>query len=415
MGGSSRRRIGSLALVAALLVNGLVLVALSGDATASGKTGCGAKHNQICPLAVMPQVTNPTQIAAEIQAEPLTPGTIGQVVKAEEKSVPVKWEGPTTPTKLPSHPLNLALISCSNSLHGCVTPLTGAAAAAKALGWTSTEYDGGGSPASWNKVILNAVASKVSAILFTSINPLVIQQGLAAAKKAHIPVISASSGSSSPNPTVATPKGEIFPLLDVSQSFVDTGRQMADWIINDSHGKAHILDITDKEYTSGVSSPGAVDEINRRCPNCTISTFNFLGANVGTTLASQTVDYLRAHPSINYVIVAYDPAAAVIVPAMAQAGMTHIKVCSLLGDQQNLNFIRSGEVQTCDAAYDNYYTGWAMVDQLLRYLNHQPFATPLGENTPSVLLDKSNLPAPGSDWQTSINYRAKYLALWRKK
>jgi ribose transport system substrate-binding protein len=414
MGGILRWRLGAVALATILGTSGVGLATMNGAASASGAGNCGAKHNQLCPAQVVPQVSNPAQIVAAIQSEPLTPGSISQVVAKLKKSVPVGWAGPTTSTKLPAKPLKLALISCSASLHGCVTPLLGAEAAAKKLGWKYTLYDGGGSPSSWNKVMLTAVASRVNAILFTSINPLVIQQSLRAAKAAGIPVISASSGSSQPNPTVAVPKGDIFPLLDVSQSFVDTGRQIADWIINDSKGKANVLVLTDKEYTSGVSMPGSVDEFNRRCPNCVLSTFDFLGANVGTTLASQTVDYLRAHPAIKYVDVAYDPAAAVVVPALAQAGMSKIKVCSLLGDQQNLNFIRTGEVQTCDAAYDNYYTGWAMVDQLLRHLNKQPFSTPLGENTPSVLLDKTNLPPSGSDWQTKVNYEAKYLALWKK-
>lgn len=414
MGGILRWRFGALALATVLATSGFGLATLDSAATASATNNCGANHNQLCPAAVVPQVSNPAQVLAAIQSEPLTPGTIGQVVANLKKSVPVSWGGPTSATKLPTKPLKLALISCSASLHGCVTPLLGAEVAAKKLGWSYTLYDGGGSPAAWNKVMLTAIASRVNAILFTSINPLVIQQSMKAAKAAGIPVISASSGSSQPNPTIAVPKGDVFPLLDVSQSFVDTGRQMADWIINDSKGKANVLVLTDKEYTSGVSMPGSVNEFNRRCPKCVLSTFDFLGANVGTTLASQTVNYLRAHPSVKYVDVAYDPAAAVIVPALAQAHMTNVKLCSLLGDQQNLNFIRSGTIQTCDAAYDNYYTGWAMIDQLLRYLHKQPFATPLGENTPSVLLDKTNLPKSGTDWTTKINYAAKYLALWKK-
>jgi len=409
--------------VASGLTLGLVLAGCgssstpsSGGSSATGGTNnnCGANHNQLCPIVVVPQVTNPEEIVKAIQGEVMSPGSIDQIVANLQKSVPAAWSGPTDTTKIPAKPLTLALISCSASLHGCVTPLTGAAEAAGHLGWKTTIYDGGGSPAAWNKVLLNAVASRVDAILFTSINPLLIQQGLEAAKAAGIPVLSASSGSSDPNPTVAIPSGKVWPLLDVSQSFVDTGRQIADWIINDSGGKANVLVLTDKEYSSGVSMAGSVDELNKRCPDCVLSTFDFLGASVGTTLANRTVDYLRTHPDISYVIAPYDPAAAAIAPAMAQASITKVKMCSLLGDQQNLDFIRKGQVQTCDAAYDNYYTGWAMVDQLMRYLNKQKFSVPLGENTPSVLLDKSNLPPSGSDWLTSIDYKSKYLALWTK-
>ena len=395
------------ALTAAGLIGAVTLPAQAAD-----DAMCGVHHNQLCPSAVVPQATNAAEIAQQITATPVSDLPIDKVVAQQQQSVPATWAGPTAPAPAPKQKLKLALISCSSQLHGCVTPLIGAAAAAEALGWTTTTFDGGGSPDAWNKVLLNAVSSGADAILFTSINPLLIQQGLEAAKNAHIPVISASSGSSDPNPSVAVPAGKAWPLLDVSQSFVDTGRQMADWVIKDSGGKANVLVLTDKEYTSGVSQAGVVDELNKRCPDCEISTFDFLGAEVGTKLANQTVGYLRSHPNIDYIIAPYDPAAAAIVPVMAQSGMTNVKICSLLGDQQNLDFIRRGEIQTCDAAYDNVYAGWAMVDQLIRYLNHQPFAQPLGENTPSVLLDKSNLPKAGSDWQTSIPYAEKYKSLF---
>jgi ribose transport system substrate-binding protein len=375
--------------------------------------GCGAHQDQICPAQVVPQAVNEAELAEAVVNTQVPDLPIASLIKQDEQSEPSSWEGPTAPALAPTKKLSIALISCSSSLHGCVTPLLGAAAAAKFLGWTTTMYDGGGTPTTWNKAFLDAVSSGADAVLFTSINPLLIQQGLDAAKNANIPVISASAGSSEPNPTVAAPPGKIWPLIDVSQNFVQTGRQIADWIIGDSGGKANILDLTDREYTSGISQAGVIDELNKKCPDCKISTFNFEGATVGTTLAGQTVGYLRTHPEINYLVAPYDPAAAAIVPAMAQAGITGVKVCSLLGDQQNLNFIKQGEIQACDAAFDNDYMGWAMVDQFVRHLNNMPFAQPLGENTPLVLLDKSNLPPAGTDWGTTIDYQSHYKKLWK--
>ena len=200
-------------------------------------------------LDVVPSVANKEEIAEEIENEPEKPGSIDEIVAEEEKSEPPEWAGPTEPVKPPSKPLHLALMSCAAALHGCVTPTIGAAEAAKALGWTSTTYDGGGTPSTANSVILSAINSGADAILFTSINPSLIQQGLTAAKKAGVPVISASSGSSEPNPTVEVPPGQVWPLLDVSQSFVETGRQMADWVIKDSGESANALILTDKEYS----------------------------------------------------------------------------------------------------------------------------------------------------------------------
>jgi ribose transport system substrate-binding protein len=374
---------------------------------------CGANRDQICPVEVVPQAVNAAELAEAVVNTPVPDLPIEELIKRDKQSEPSSWAGPTIPAPAPTKKLSLALISCSSSLRGCVTPLLGAAEAAEFLGWTTTMFDGGGTPTAWNQAFLNAVSSGADAILFTSINPLLIQQGLEAAKNANIPVISASAGSSDPNPTVAAPPGKLWPLLDVSQNFVQTGRQIANWIIGDSGGSANILDLTDREYTSGISQVGVIDQLNKKCPNCKISTFDFLGADVGTSLANRTVGYLRSNPGVNYIIAPYDPAAAVIVPALVQAGMTDVKLCSLLGNQQNLDFIRKGEIQYCDAAFDNGYMGWAMVDQLIRHLNQMPFAQPLGENTPLVLLDKSNLPPPGTDWQTTIDYQSQYKKLWK--
>lgn len=386
--------------------------AAASSASGEEAKGSGAAAQGLTPLEVAPQAANKAEVVKAIEAEPVPKESIEQIVAREEKAVPPQWEGPTEPVKPPAQKQKLALISCSSELHGCVTPLEGAQEAAKALGWTSTIYNGAGTSSTENKLILSAIAAKDTAILFTSINPALIQEGMVAAKKAKIPVISASSGSSSPDPTIKPPAGDAWPLLDVSQSFVETGRQMADWVINDSGGKANALVLTDKEYTSGISQSGTVDQFNKLCAECKLSTFNFTGTQVGTTLPEQTVGYLKTHPEVEYVVVPYDPAAATIVPAMAQAGITGVKVCSLLGDQQNLSFIRSGEIQTCDAAYDQRYDGWAMVDQLVRYLAHKPFFQPLGENVPQVLLDKNNLPPEGEDWHAPFNYRAEYKKLW---
>ena len=366
--------------------------------------------------SVVPEVPNAAQIAAQVQAQPASgcssTAAITKLVTAAKQSTPAKWSGPTKPAPAPKKHLKLALISCASAFHGCVTPLIGVQQAAKALGWSTVMYDGGGSGSKSNADILNAISLHVDAILESDINPAIIQQGLTAAKKAGIPVISAASGSDSPNPKVQTSKGQVNPIADVSVNFVTAGRQQSDWIIQDSGGTAHVLELSDPEYSSGVSTVGSVDEFNKRCPKCTVAALNFTGSQVGT-LGTEVVGYIRTHPDINYVIPPYDPSAAAIIPAIAQAGFTKVKVCSLLGIQQNIAFIRSGNVQVCDAAFDNVNVGWAMVDQLIRHLDHLPLWNPHGENSPQVLLDKTNLPAEGVDWSTPFNFRSHYKKLWR--
>jgi ribose transport system substrate-binding protein len=140
----------------------------------------------------------------------------------------------------------------------------------------------------------------------------------------------------------------------------------------------------------------------------------FTSSQVGTTLGQDTVGFLKSHPDVNYIYSPYDPAAGFQVPAIATAGLANsVKLVSILGDQQNVDFIRKGDVQVADAAYDNEYMGYAIVDQAIRLLNKQPLSHPLGENMPYVLLDKTNLPAAGTDWHAPFDYKAEFLKLWK--
>src|SRR5262245_34693716 len=111
------------------LVGAATLPALAADDASSGT--CGAHQNQLCPSAVVPQATNAAEIAKQIAASEVSALSIDQVVAQALQSVPPTWAGPTAPAPAPKQKLKLALISCSSSLHGCVTPLIGASQAAE--------------------------------------------------------------------------------------------------------------------------------------------------------------------------------------------------------------------------------------------------------------------------------------------
>ena len=133
--------------------------------------------------------------------------------------------------------------------------------------------------------------------------------------------------------------------------------------------------------------------------------------------------YFQQNPSVKFFYGSYDPALTVQVPALQQAGLTSIQGSSILGDAQNLAYIRSGAIQASDGAWDNEYEGWATVDQIIRVVDHKPpFVTKgvpapfkYGENIPYTLLVKSNLPPAGQDWHASFNYIAKFKKLWGLK
>jgi len=344
------------------------------------------------------------------------PSAIGKdyaaAVATAKQGFPPSWQGPTTPAKAPSG-IKLAMISCASILHGCQSPVDGGKHAAEALGWQFQAYDGGGDPNKQNTAILNAIAYGANVIGLVAIDPNLVQSGIQAAKAKGILVISGSSALSEPN-TYTYGANVIPPEFDVAPDYAQMGKDEADWIVNDSGGKAVVAIYCDYEFPSNIAHCEPLEKELKAAGIKTYPIIKFTSSTVGTTLGQETVGFLTSHPDVNYIYSPYDPAAGFQVPAIVSAGLADkVKLVSILGDQQNLDFIRKGEVQVADAAYDNEYMGYAMIDQAIRLLNKQDLFRPLGENMPYVLLDKTNLPTAGSDWHASFDYKSEFLKLWK--
>jgi ribose transport system substrate-binding protein len=336
----------------------------------------------------------------------------GALEKARE-TTPSDFQGPTEPVKAPAK-LNVATITCSSQLSGCVSPTAGLQTAGKSLGWNVRVYDGGGTPQKQNAAMLDAISAGADVIANIAIDPNLVQQGLRAAKKANVLVVSGSNGIDTPNPVQKPDGGKLGYAFDVGPDYAALGRKTADWINGDSSGKANIAVFSDKEFPSVIAFQNGLLEGLKKCSGCTVSPLQYFnGTQVGTTLGSQTTGYLRSHPDVDYVFSPYDPAAAAQVTAIAQAGMANrVKVVGVLGSQQNVDFIRKGQVQAADAAYDNRYMGYMIADQINRTLAKKPLFKPHGGNMPFTVLDKENLPPAGSDWTAGFDYPSKFSQLW---
>lgn len=330
------------------------------------------------------------------------------------QEVPATFEGPTTAAKAPTG-IKVAIIPCGVQFRGCNAPALGAAEAAEKLGWEVKSYDPAGSQDKQNTAILDAISAGSNLIITVSLDPNFIQLGLAKAKEAGIPVVSASAGTDSPNPTLDPGPGKLKYVLDVGVNYAELGRRLGQWIIADSGGKANLLAFTDEAYPSAVLSANAVYESVKNCAGCTVSEqLKFTASQIGTILGPMVVGYLQSHPEVNYVYAPYDPSAAAMANAIVQGGFKdRVKLISIVGAAQNIDMIRKGYVQVADGAYDNFYMGWAAVDQAIRVLNKQPVIEPNGEGTPFIVIDKTNLPPEGEEWATKTDYRSIFLKLWQ--
>jgi len=336
------------------------------------------------------------------------------MLKSSRAMVPATFQGPTTKAKAPKG-IKIAAITCYSILEGCVIPANGIAKAAKAIGWTERTFDGGGSPTAQNTQILNAVSWGAKVIALIAITPSAVQTGLAAAKKAGILIVSGSSGLTSPNAPIAHAAGVIWPAFDVSPDYASLGAHLARWVIADSKGTANIGVYGDKEFDSINAQEKGIVPALKKCTMCIVSpVMYFTASQIGSTLGAQITGYVRSNPKVNYLYVPYDPPAAAVVQALQTAGLgKQVKIISALGNAQNLSFVKGGTVESADAAYDNIYMGFAIVDQTIRLLDHKALIKPNGEGLPFQVLDASNLPTYTHSWTAPYNYESKFIALWK--
>jgi len=327
----------------------------------------------------------------------------------EATTIPSTWQGPTEPVKVAKN-LDVTLIQCDARLSGCVAPLDEIEKVGQKYGWSSKTQDAGSDPAKANQQIVSAVDSGSDVIFVVGLDPLLIQQGLAAADKAGIPVILGEGGTSSPNPVV-DPEGKPWVTVDVAPPYPAMGQAAANYIITDSDGKGSALLVTSKELRGTALHIDAAAARLKECAGCTSETINVSPANVGTTVADDIVAYVRSHPEVGYIYVGYDPIAAVAIPALQKAGMAgRVKVIGILGSAQNVQMTREG-LQAGDMAFDLRYTGYAMVDQAFRALAGVELSEPNGENVPWYFLTKEN-PPEGDTWFAPFDYIGEYSKIW---
>jgi ABC-type sugar transport system substrate-binding protein len=294
-----------------------------------------------------------------------------------------------------------------------VQPGEEAQKAAQTLGWQTKIYDGKGDPAVQARVVTQAVNGGADAILMAGVDPTAIQSAMSAAQQRKIPVGSMTQG--------IAPTGGI--AFDIGANYAKAGELTGQWIVADSDGKANVLPTNDKEFASTQAIVDGAVGVLKGCTGCQVKAPEyFTAATIGNGLGQRIASSLQRDPKVDYVIGAFDPAVSDMVPAIQNAGIgSRVKIISNVGLEQNLGYIKSGNVQAADVVFDNQYVGYAAVDQMIRTLAGKPLSKSTGEtdpryiyneNVPYHLVTKQNVGDPKQPWRANIDTVARFNKLW---
>jgi ribose transport system substrate-binding protein len=330
----------------------------------------------------------------------------------ESATQPQTWHGPTSSPK-PAKNIFVIDIPCAQSAVGCARPGNGFLAAAKTMGWRTQLIDPEGDPQKVQAAVQQAIQLHANAVFMPGGSIATIGASLMAkARAAGVQMVTQGGSDQTVTPTTWS--------VNVNNDYSETSPALAAYVTAQSDGKAQVLMINDSEYpevNSGYNTFKA--KLAAWCPGCSVAAqLNLSIVDLQTTFPAQVQSVLQAHPNINWIYVGYDFIGTQVITAVDQLGLaSKIHLVGADGNPQNLEAVKSGNVESASYARGMEMIGWAAVDELNRIFNHQPLVKDANgwesENYPQELIDSSNLPSNvTADWDSGIDYQAEYKKLW---
>lgn len=332
--------------------------------------------------------------------------TAAERAVATAQSPATGFSSPTTAVKPPSRPKRLGIIPCG-PFSGCLLNAKGAAAAARALGWSSTTVTPvSADPQEVNGIFRRLIDSGVDAIVWVGFPRTILGPSLAAAKAKGVMLVSLQTADGDPLDISYGDPGAPMQAL---------GEQIGWWMIADSGGAAQVIVLSDDEFVTGKAIDAGLARVLGRCGGCRIvATKDITVADQATAAARETTNLLKRHPDADYVFAPFVSRVPFMVQGARDAQRRDVKLATTKVDTADIDAMRPDVAPKLNAGVSvpEMWAGWAAVDRLLRLMAGQapePYALPL------LLRTEDSLGAPFFKPQSStdaVDFAGAFKRLW---
>jgi ABC-type sugar transport system substrate-binding protein len=284
--------------------------------------------------------------------------------------------------------------------------------AAAALGWSFKQINYKvADPAS---AVQQALDNNVDYIAITGIPPVAFPAQAKEAAKRGIPIVSCF------DITKPAPKTNgLYMQCADAYGYGLQAKQIADWMINDSDGKANIVMVSIEDYPILQAERKAIQaEFSEKCPGCK---FDLLPVTVddvgGGKVPAKVAAYVQSHPSVNYVELAFSDLGLGIPQALKAAGVQDkVKITGVQSNAAVLKDIAKGNVAAWTAQAQEF-AGWLSLDAFARLAENKPLTEYQNSGQlPSWVVDtpaqaQKLLDGPG-EWPGPEGFQAKFKQIW---
>jgi ribose transport system substrate-binding protein len=284
--------------------------------------------------------------------------------------------------------------------------------AAAALGWDFQQINYKVSdPAS---AVQQALDANVDYIAITGIPTVAFPNQAKEAAERNIPIVSCFDVTA-PDPET---NGLYMQCAD-TYGYGLQAKQIADWMINDSNGKADVVMVNIEDYPILQAERKAIEaEFKEKCPDCK---FDLLPVTVddvgGGKVPAKVAAYVQSHPNINYVELGFSDLGLGIPQALKAAGVQDkVKITGVQANEAVLKEIVNGNIAAWTAQAQEF-AGWLSLDALARLAKKMPLTEYQNSGQlPSWVVDSPEeaqkiLDGPG-EWPGPEGFQQKFKQLW---
>jgi ribose transport system substrate-binding protein len=276
--------------------------------------------------------------------------------------------------------------------------------AAASVGWNTVVLSNDGTPQGDKAAFTQAVRNKAAAVLYTAI-PASTFASLLPQLKANGTFISTCCVTDAVGPSTG-----IGYAIDIPAQVGPVGGSQAAWVAADSKDKANAVFVNIPAFAILASQATFFKNgMATYCPTCKTDQLDVALANLSSA-PNTIVSYLRAHPSVDYVVASTDAITLGLPAAIKAAGLTNVKVVGQGATPTNIQYLHSGQ-EAADVAFPYYEVMYAMVNAAIQDKAGMTVAPSV--SPPAWLLTPQNAPNTTAQvFPVVATYQSQYRALW---
>lgn len=312
------------------------------------------------------------------------------------------------------------IISCGQASPSCSAPVNAMAAAAKAIGWQVTVFDGERNPTKFGQGITQAIAAGADGIFTQAIDCANVVGPYTQAKAAGIKLVGlyafdCDDPAHKTGPGVFSTSVKYHGYDTLGDMVRGWGAARAPWIIEKTGGKAKVVTLWVPGFLiTQLTDEGFAQALEAQCKGCSVVehhkvSLTDLAANRAGA-AFSTV--LQRHPEAN-AIHAYNDGVyqTFLNSAINSTGRQGIAATGGECFTDNITQIRSGGPQQACVVLNSEWAAWAAVDSMNREFA-APGSAPVDQGIGFQLVDKDhNMPASGP-WVNPVDFASAYKKVW---